>query len=86
MINGLDQNVKTPSYFLQRSIGIVRGAPLPNIREKNGILFQPAGPPLQGQGEIGTPQTKQMITFCILCYSERSIVFMTFFVEIFTEF
>ena len=27
MINGLDQNVKTPSYFLQRSIEMFRGAP-----------------------------------------------------------
>ena len=74
MINGLDQNVKTPSYFLQRSIEIVRGAPHIGFSgRKIGILFQPAGPPPQGPGGIGTSQTKQVITFCILGYSERSI-------------
>ena len=76
MINGLDRNVKTPSYFLQRSIEIARGAPHIGIFGKSGILVQPAGPPTQGLGGIGTAQTKQIITLCSLGYSERSILFV----------
>ena len=78
MINGLDQNVKNPSCFLQRRIEIVRGAPHIGFSEKFGILFQPARPPPQEPGGIGTPQTKQIITFFILGYSERSISLMIF--------
>ena len=40
-MNGLDQNVKNPSCFLQRKIEIVRGAPHIGFSEKFGILNRP---------------------------------------------
>ena len=54
---------KNPSCFSQRRIEIVRGAPHIGFSEEFGILFQPARPPPQEPGGIGTPQTKQIITF-----------------------
>ena len=41
MINGLDQNVKNPTCFLQHRIEIVRGAPHIGFSEKIGILNRP---------------------------------------------